>query len=97
MREFTKWLVEMDQQQPNNAPPVNGGVTPAIPPEVASELSSIAQKLNALLEKLGIGADDNGENSEPPSQGQDPKGLGDQGAGDKDLTNKTPGPPPNFQ
>lgn len=91
MKQFKKWLVEMDDQQPGGAPPVNGGVTPSVPPEVASELSAIAEKLNALIDKLGIGKDGPGAGMKPE------KGLADKGAGDPGMDDKTPGPPPNFQ
>ena len=87
MKQFKKWLVEMDGQEPGGMPPPNGGVTPSVPPEVASELSAIAEKLNALIEKLGIG----NKGSDSPD-----KGLGDKGPDDKDM-GQTPGPPPNFQ
>lgn len=94
MKHFKKFLAEMDDQMqpPGGTPPVNGGVKPSIPPEIATELSAIAQKLNALLEKLGIGGDQGGDEEPQPE-----KGLGDKGAGDTDMGNKTPGPPPNFQ
>lgn len=90
MKQFKKWLVEMDGQEPGGMPPVNGGVTPSVPPEIASELSAIAEKLNALIKKLGIG--DQGGEGDPSSE----KGLGDKGMGDKDM-GQTQGPPPNFQ
>lgn len=95
MKQFTKWLTEMDAQQqpPGGMPPVNGGVTPSVPPEVAQELHAIAQKLNDLLDKLGIGEKNKGEPDDMPKP---EKGLGDKGAGDPDMGNKTPGPPPHF-
>jgi hypothetical protein len=70
MKEFNKWLAEMDAQQP---PPPNGGMTPSIPPEIAQELSQMAQqvkelhgKMTEMLSKLGMDqqtdkAEDKGE------------------------------------
>jgi hypothetical protein len=49
MKRFNKWLTEMDAQQP---PPHNGGITPSIPPEVAQELSQMAQQVKELHEKM---------------------------------------------
>ncbi len=97
MKEFTKWLTEMDEKQPDGMPPVNGGVTPSLPPEVASELSAIAQKLNDLLTKLGIGDKSKGPGDQNMSDPKPDKGLADKGTGDPSMNNKTPGPPPNFQ
>lgn len=88
MKQFKKWLVEMDGQEPGGMPPPNGGVSPSVPPDIAAELHAIAQKFNALIEKLGIG----GEGGEDKPE----KGLGDKGMGDKG-TSPPPGPPPNFQ
>ena len=88
MKEFTKWLTEMEAQTPDGTPPVNGGITPSVPPDVASELSAIAEKLNSLLKKLNIGDKDNQEQ---------PEGLGDKSSNDKGMENQIPGPPPNFQ
>jgi hypothetical protein len=93
MKQFTKWLVEMDDQSNDGTPPVNGGVTPPVPPEVASELSAIAQKINALLKKLGIDKNDEADNDSPNPE----KGLGDKSMGDKGMGSAVPGPPPNFQ
>ena len=78
MKQFKKWLVEMDDQQ-GGMPPANGGVTPSVPPEIASELSAIAQKLNDLIKKLGIGGEGD-EGSDAPDKGLGDKGMGDQGS-----------------
>lgn len=91
MKQFNKWLVEMDGLPPSGLPPVNGGITPSVPPEVATELSAIAEKLNALMKKLGINDDKSGGEQNKPE-----KGLGDKSATDKDM-GQTPGQPPNFQ
>lgn len=90
MKEFNKWLTEMEAEMPQGPdggmPPVNGGVSPSVPPDVAAELSGIAEKLNALLKKLGIGKG---------NEEDKPEGLGDKGMGDNN--NQVPGPPPSFQ
>lgn len=78
----------MDQQ--GGLPPPNGGVPQSVPPEVASELSAIAQKLDDLLKKLGINKE-GGDDSSPPPE----KGLGDKGMDDKSMG--AAGPPPNYQ
>ena len=87
MKQFQKWLVEMDDLNktqgaaPGAPPPVNGGITPQIPPEIAQELSGISQKLTDLLAKLGIGKQGDGSKEIDKPE----KGLGDKGAGDAEV------------